>query len=62
MRISVYCASSTAVSPENLTLGFQLGAAIAQQGHELVWGGGAISVMGTKISIVENFLSYLFVL
>jgi len=46
MKIAVYCASSTAVSPENLTLGFNLGAAIAQRGHELVWGGGAISVMG----------------
>ena len=46
MKIAVYCASSTAVSPENLTLGFNLGAEIAKQGHELVWGGGAISVMG----------------
>lgn len=46
MKIAVYCASSTAVSSENLTLGFELGAAIAKQGHELVWGGGAISVMG----------------
>lgn len=46
MKIAVYCASSTAVSSENLTLGFELGEAIAQQGHELVWGGGAISVMG----------------
>ena len=25
MKIAVYCASSTAVSPENLTLGFNLG-------------------------------------
>ena len=46
MKIAVYCASSTAVSPDNLTLGFNLGAEIAKQGHELVWGGGAISVMG----------------
>jgi uncharacterized protein (TIGR00730 family) len=42
----VFCASSTAVAPENLTLGFDLGAEIARRGHELVWGGGAISVMG----------------
>lgn len=35
-----------AVAPDNLTLGFNLGAAIAERGHELVWGGGAISVMG----------------
>ena len=46
MKIAVYCASSTAVSPDNLSLGFDLGAAIAKNGHELVWGGGAISVMG----------------
>jgi len=46
MKIAVYCASSTAVSHDNLTLGFNLGAEIAKQGHELVWGGGAISVMG----------------
>lgn len=46
MRIAVYCASSTSVSSDALQLGFNLGAAIAQSGHELVWGGGAISVMG----------------
>jgi uncharacterized protein (TIGR00730 family) len=46
VKIAVYCASSTAVAAENLTLGFDLGAAIASLGHELVWGGGAISVMG----------------
>ncbi len=46
MNISVYCASSTAVSDENLELGFNLGRAIGIAGHDLVWGGGAISVMG----------------
>lgn len=46
MRIAVYCASSTSVSGDALQLGFDLGAAIAQSGHDLVWGGGAISVMG----------------
>ena len=46
MNISVYCASSTAVSDENLVLGFNLGRAIGNAGHDLVWGGGAISVMG----------------
>lgn len=55
MKIAVYCASSTAVSQENLTLGFELGAAIAQQGHELVWGGGAISVMGEVAKGARNF-------
>jgi uncharacterized protein (TIGR00730 family) len=46
VNISVYCASSTAVSDENLLLGFNLGRAIGIAGHDLVWGGGAISVMG----------------
>jgi uncharacterized protein (TIGR00730 family) len=46
MKIGVYCASSTAVSQENIELGFEVGKAIAIAGHELVWGGGAISVMG----------------
>lgn len=46
MKIAVFCASSTAVSKENLNLGFQLGEEIARGGHDLVWGGGAISVMG----------------
>ncbi|MEY3325976.1 MAG: hypothetical protein RL694_863 [Actinomycetota bacterium] len=55
MKIAVYCASSTAVSPENLQLGFNLGAAIAQQGHELVWGGGAISVMGEVAKGARQF-------
>ena len=46
MRIAVYCSSSTAVSDETKKLGFEVGKAIANGGHDLVWGGGAISVMG----------------
>jgi uncharacterized protein (TIGR00730 family) len=46
MKVAVYCASSPLVSNENLALGFELGASLAKLGHELVWGGGAISVMG----------------
>lgn len=46
MRIAVFCASSTSVADDALKLGFELGAAIAHAGHQLVWGGGAISVMG----------------
>jgi hypothetical protein len=42
MKIAVYCASSGAVAPENLTLGFDLGAEIARSGHELVWGWGEL--------------------
>ena len=46
MKIAVFCASSTAVPESAKQLGFDLGAEIAANGHELVWGGGAISVMG----------------
>lgn len=46
MKIAVYCASSVAVSDANKELGFALGSAIGAAGHDLVWGGGAISVMG----------------
>lgn len=55
MKIAVYCASSTSVSKENLTLGFELGSAIAKLGHELVWGGGAISVMGEVAKGARQF-------
>jgi uncharacterized protein (TIGR00730 family) len=46
VKIAVYCASSKSVSTNALKLGFSLGEAIADNGHDLVWGGGAISVMG----------------
>lgn len=46
MNIAVFCASSPTVPKSALQLGFDLGAALATGGHSLVWGGGAISVMG----------------
>lgn len=46
VRIAVFCSSSPAIASENLDLGFSVGAAIAQSGHDLVSGGGRISVMG----------------
>lgn len=55
MKVAVYCASSQAVSNENLELGFALGAAIAKSGHELVWGGGVISVMGQVAKGAREF-------
>ncbi len=47
MRIAVYCSSSPDVAPAYLQLGHDLGMALGKKGHDLVWGGGAISVMGT---------------
>lgn len=49
MRIAVFCSSAPLVAPENLDLGYLVGKTIALAGHELVSGGGRISVMG-KIS------------
>lgn len=46
MRVAVYCSSSPAIHPEFVDLAFDVGVAIAQEGWELVWGGGAISMMG----------------
>jgi uncharacterized protein (TIGR00730 family) len=46
VKIAVFCASSLSVSDDARKLGFELGAALADRGHQLVWGGGAISVMG----------------
>jgi hypothetical protein len=46
VKIAVYCASSISVPQSALQIGFNLGEEIAKAGHQLVWGGGAISVMG----------------
>ena len=46
MKIAVFCASSVVVPDSAKQLGFDLGTELAANGHELVWGGGAISVMG----------------
>jgi uncharacterized protein (TIGR00730 family) len=46
MRIAVYCSSSPTIDPKFIDLAFELGAAIAESGAELVSGGGHISSMG----------------
>lgn len=46
MRIAVYCSSSPDIDLRHNDLAFELGAAIAKAGHELVSGGGHISTMG----------------
>ncbi len=46
MRIAVYCSSSPTIDPKFIDLSFELGAAIAESGAELVSGGGHISSMG----------------
>ncbi len=46
MRIAVYCSSSPLIDQKYIDLSFDLGAAIARSGAELVSGGGYISSMG----------------
>jgi len=45
-RVAVYCSSSQSIDEKYLDLAFRLGAAIASDGWELVWGGGKVSMMG----------------
>ncbi len=44
--ICVYCASSTRIAPEYVSLATQVGAELARRGHSLVSGGGNLSMMG----------------
>ena len=46
MRISVYCSSAPDIDSKYLDLAHDLGVAIGNEGWDLVWGGGAISMMG----------------
>jgi uncharacterized protein (TIGR00730 family) len=46
MRITVYCSSAPDIDAKYLDLAFDLGAAIATSGADLVWGAGQISMMG----------------
>lgn len=49
LTVAVYCAASP-THPELLELAASLGAAIAEQGWTLVWGGGHVSAMGAVAS------------
>ncbi|CAN2211093.1 COG1611 Predicted Rossmann fold nucleotide-binding protein [Candidatus Nanopelagicaceae bacterium] len=46
MRIAVFCSSSPTIDSKFIDLAYELGAAIADSGAELVSGGGHISAMG----------------
>jgi uncharacterized protein (TIGR00730 family) len=50
MRIAVYCSSAEAIDETHKQLAFDLGAAIADAGFDLISGGGKASMMG-QISI-----------
>ncbi len=46
MRISVYCSSAPDLDPGLIDFAYELGKAIAAAGHDLVWGGAKVSMMG----------------
>lgn len=46
MRICVYCSSAPEIDSKYIDFAYEVGAYLAQAGHDLVWGGGIISMMG----------------
>jgi uncharacterized protein (TIGR00730 family) len=45
-RICVFCSSSERIHPAHLELAAELGGELARRGHDLVSGGGRVSMMG----------------
>lgn len=45
-RICVFCSSSARIDPVHVALAAEVGALLAARGHELVSGGGRVSMMG----------------
>ena len=54
MHIAVYCASSPHVPEPYVRLAAALGAGLARRGHELVYGGGAVGLMGVVARAVHD--------
>ncbi len=54
MKICVYGASSNAINPDFLKVGEELGRALAQNGDELIFGGGQNGMMGAVALGVYN--------
>lgn len=47
MKIAIYCGSASGNKPEYLAAAKQLGHYFAEQGIDLVYGGGKVGLMGT---------------
>ena len=47
MRIAVFCSASTKIDQKYVDFGFEVGKAIAEQGWDVAWGGGTLSMMGS---------------
>jgi len=54
MRITVYCGSSKRVGEPHLGLADDLGRAIAEAGHELIYGGARVGLMGRVADAALN--------
>ncbi len=54
MRICVYCSSSARVGPAFVRAAQELGEEMAARGHELVYGGGCIGLMGIVARAVHS--------
>ena len=52
-RICVFCSSSERIHPAHLQLAAELGAELARRGHDLVSGGGRVSMMGAVARAVR---------
>ena len=53
-RICVFCASSERIHPAHLDLAREVGAELARRGHDLVSGGGRVSMMGAVAAAVRS--------
>ena len=47
MRIAVFCSASTKIDDKYVDFAFEVGKAIAEQGWDVAWGGGTLSMMGS---------------
>lgn len=57
-HVCVFCSSSTAVAPAFFTAATALGRSIAQRGHALVYGAGAVGLMGAVARAVHAHGGY----
>lgn len=54
MTIGVYCASSNDIATIYQDVAYEIGTIIARQGHELVYGGGRVGLMGVIARAVHD--------
>ena len=53
-RICVFCSSSERIHPAHVELAAELGTELARRGHDLVSGGGRVSMMGSVARAVRD--------